>query len=191
MDDCCQVPVQEVQSDSLLCPVCQQRGKNVPLITLKALLTPSALSILDPSSSYLFCANTDCEVVYFADKHVFNKDAIKVPVYQKDEGLGVPVCYCFGWTRHRLVKAIQGEENPVQCISEQVKNDRCGCEVNNPQGSCCLGNVTVFVVLFNVLFITAAKRKLRSRSSQSPYMPVCLADHFVHLWINFVSFSCK
>lgn len=26
-----------------------------------------------------------------------------------------------------------------------IKADRCGCEVNNPQGSCCLGNVSAFI----------------------------------------------
>lgn len=145
MENCCQVPAHKMQADSLICPVCQQRGKSVPLITLKALLTPSALSTLTPSSSHSFCSNPDCEVVYFVDGQVFNKDAVKVPVYQKDEGSEVPVCYCFGWTRERLVKAIRDDENPVQHISEQVRANRCGCEVNNPQGSCCLGNVTAFV----------------------------------------------
>ena len=145
MEDCCQVPAQKVQADSLICPVCQHQGKSVPLITLKAMLTPSVLSILDPSSSYSFCPNSACEVVYFSHEQVFNKDTVKVPVYQKDEGSEVPVCYCFGWTRQRLIQAIRHKENPAQRISEQVKANRCGCEVNNPQGSCCLGNVTTFV----------------------------------------------
>ena len=143
MDDCCQVS--EQGNDPTFCPRCQQRGKNVLLITLKSLLTPSALSTIDPSSAYSFCPNPDCEVVYYANGQVFSKDAIKVPVYQKDYGSEVPVCYCFGWTRQGLAEAIEGEENPVQHISEQVQAHRCGCEVNNPQGSCCLGNVTAFM----------------------------------------------
>lgn len=145
MEDCCQVPAQKVQANSLICPVCQQKGKSVPIITLKAMLTPSVLSTLDPSASYSFCPNPACEVVYFSHEQVFHKDAIKVPVYQKDDSSEVPVCYCFGWTRERLVKAVRDKENPAQYISEQVKANRCGCEVNNPQGSCCLGNVTAFV----------------------------------------------
>ena len=145
MEDCCQVPAQKVRVDFLICPVCQQKGKSVPIITLKAMLTPSVLSTLDPSASYLFCPNPACEVVYFSGEQAFNKETVKVPVYQKDEGSEVPVCYCFGWTRQGLVKAIADEENPVQHISEQVQANRCGCEVNNPQGSCCLGNVTAFV----------------------------------------------
>lgn len=145
MDDCCRLPATETQTGSLFCPMCQQRGKSVQLITLKALLMPSTLPTLDPTSAYSFCSNPDCEVVYFTEGQVFNGATVKVPVYQKDESLEVPVCYCFGWTRERLVKAIRDDENPVQSISEQVKANRCGCEVNNPQGSCCLGNVTAFL----------------------------------------------
>lgn len=145
MEACCQISEIQFQTDSLTCPACQQKGKGLPLITLKALLVPSALQTLNPANSYSFCPNSDCEVVYFTDEQVFHKDAVKVPVFQKDEGTEVSVCYCFGWTRQRLGEAIRDKENPVQHISEHVKANRCGCEVNNPQGSCCLGNVTAFV----------------------------------------------
>lgn len=114
MDDCCNVP--ERTDDPVLCPVCQQKGKSVQLVTLKALLTPSALQTIDSTSSYAFCSNPDCEVVYFTDGQAFDKDTVKVPVYQKDEGSGVPVCYCFWWTRERLVQNAQGGENPIQFI---------------------------------------------------------------------------
>ncbi|EPZ44481.1 putative iron-sulfur cluster-binding metallochaperone [Alicyclobacillus acidoterrestris] len=143
MDDCCQIAESELAS--LHCPLCHQKGKRVQLITLKALLTPSALQSLDPQLSYAFCSNANCTVVYYCDQQTFDKDDVKVPVFQKDGAMGVPVCYCFGWTRERLMEAIRENQNPVQYISEQVQADRCGCEVNNPQGSCCLGNVTTFV----------------------------------------------
>jgi len=75
----------------------------------------------------------------------FDKDTLKVPVYQKDDALDVPVCYCFGWTRERLIQAVQKNEHPIDHIRQHVQANRCGCEVNNPQGSCCLGNVTAYV----------------------------------------------
>ena len=143
MDDCCQVPARKI--NSLSCPVCHQKGNTIQIITLKALLTPAALQTINPASSYAFCSNADCEVVYFTDGHIYNKDSVKVPVFQKDEGRDVPVCYCFGWTRERLIQASLENQNPVRHISEQVQANRCGCEVNNPQGSCCLGNVTAYI----------------------------------------------
>ena len=35
--------------------------------------------------------------------------------------------------------------NPVEHIRENIKENRCGCDVNNPQGSCCLANVTSYM----------------------------------------------
>lgn len=144
MDDCCVVPSTS-RKNTLLCPECKQQGKAVEVITLKALLIPSTLATIDPQSSYGFCPNQSCEVVYFSDNQKFRRLDVKVPVFQKDDGADVPVCYCFGWTRQRLKHAVQQKKQPSQQITEHVQANRCGCEVNNPQGSCCLGNVTAYV----------------------------------------------
>jgi hypothetical protein len=144
MNSCCQTLPKE-QSTITKCPACQQKGKNVELITLKSLLIPSALETIQPESSYAFCSNPSCEVVYFNNSHTFIKDMLKVKVYQKNDALDVPVCYCFGWTRKRITQAVQENQRPIDNIREHVQANRCGCEVNNPQGGCCLGNVTTFV----------------------------------------------
>ncbi|MFF2480001.1 (2Fe-2S)-binding protein [Paenibacillus sp. NPDC058071] len=148
MESCCHTPTKE-SSNLILCPVCRQKGKSVPLITLKALLQPTSLETIDPASSYAFCSNSSCEVVYFSDIQTFNKTTLKVPVFQKDDALDAPVCYCFGWTRERIRQAVQDRQHPNEHIREQVQANRCGCEVNNPQGSCCLGNVTTVIRSFS------------------------------------------
>ena len=144
MDDCCAIPTPS-RDNNFLCPECKQKGKAVEIITLKALLIPSALETIDPQSSYGFCHNHSCDIVYFSDNQKFRRQDVKVPVFQKDAGLDVPVCYCFGWTRQRLEQAVQQQKQPSNHVSEQVQANRCGFEVNNPQGSCCLGNVTAYV----------------------------------------------
>lgn len=144
MDDCCAVPTPP-KDNNVLCPECKQKGKAVEIITLKALLIPSTLETIHPHVSYGFCQNYGCDVVYFSDNQTFRKRDVKVPVFQKDDGINVPVCYCFGWTRQRIAHAVQQKEQPLKHISEQVQANRCGCEINNPQGSCCLGNVTAYV----------------------------------------------
>ncbi|NOV00040.1 putative iron-sulfur cluster-binding metallochaperone [Paenibacillus planticolens] len=142
MDSCCQTPTNP--KTIYTCPSCLRNGKAVPSITLKAMLKPSALENFRPEISYAFCSTPSCDVVYFYDLQIFNKDTLKVPVFQKDNSTEVPVCYCFNWTRERI-KSVQDKKQPIDHIREQVQADRCGCEVNNPQGACCLGNVTVFV----------------------------------------------
>ncbi|MFC3746124.1 (2Fe-2S)-binding protein [Paenibacillus sp. GCM10012306] len=146
MSSCCQTTADKSAMLSQ-CPVCQQKGKSVQLITLKAMLQPTALETIHPELSYVFCSNPSCEVVYFNDIQTYNKDKLKVSVFQKDDDLDVPVCYCFGWTRKQIIQAIQENQQPkpTDHIREQVQAKRCGCEINNPQGACCLGNVTSFI----------------------------------------------
>ncbi|MBY3621324.1 (2Fe-2S)-binding protein [Paenibacillus sp. VTT E-133280] len=144
MDSCCQTSTEKPTIPSQ-CPGCHQKGKSIQTITLKALLQPTALETIHAESTYSFCSNSSCEVVYFSYDQTFDKDMLKVSVFQKDDALDVPVCYCFGWTRERLIKAVQENQYPIKHIREQVQANRCGCEINNPQGACCLGNVTTFI----------------------------------------------
>lgn len=139
----CHSPNFQTTVDSC-CPVNREKGKRVQLITLKSLLKPSALSTLNPYIDYFFCGTPDCQVVYFnGEGQKFTTNQIKVSVFQKDRGLDVPVCYCFGWTRKRILQEITqtGRSSAEASIRDRVKAKQCGCEVNNPQGSCCLANV--------------------------------------------------
>lgn len=148
--DCC-----SLQSSSLktvivhtnLCPVNGTKGRAVKLITLKSLLTPAALATLDPKVEYSFCKDETCEVVYFGGADRYTVQDLKVKVHQKDNGSDVPACYCFEWTPKRIAEAAsRGEADQIApSISGHIKAGRCGCEVNNPQGSCCLGNVNALV----------------------------------------------
>lgn len=126
------------------CPVSNSKGKAVKLITLKSLLIPSKLATLDPQQDYYFCKDTECDVVYFSEAMRFGKQDLKVSVHQKESEKDVPVCYCFGWTPETIRDATQIDIIP-ESISAHIKAGRCGCEVNNPQGSCCLGNINAFI----------------------------------------------
>ena len=126
------------------CPKNETKGKKVKSITLKSLLKPSALENLNLDTTYYFCEAFDCPVVYFNEKgQSFSTEQIKVPVFQKDKSLDIPVCYCFGWSRDRIQQEIiqTGKSSAEANIRGHIQAGRCGCEVNNPQGSCCLGNV--------------------------------------------------
>jgi hypothetical protein len=133
--------------DTNICPSCGGKGKRVPLITLKSLLNAASLEMIEPESLYAFCPNSDCNTVYFNSNHpqTFEASCLKVPVFQKNLGMEVPVCYCFDWTRERLVQAVNENQHPIDHIKGNMKSEKCKCEVNNPQGTCCLGNVSTFV----------------------------------------------
>lgn len=146
MEDTCCVPNAQGQ-DVTSCPVSATRGKGVPLITLKALLTPPALARLEPEDAFRFCPDPTCDVVYFSPTQTYRTGDLKAPVFQKDQAPEVPVCYCFGHHRADLTQAaVSGTARALETsIRAHVQAGRCGCEVNNPQGICCLGNVVTFL----------------------------------------------
>jgi hypothetical protein len=62
----------------------------------------------------------------------------------KEESDTIPVCYCFGFTRKDIEDEIAetGRSTVADRITAEVVAGRCACEVKNPSGKCCLGNVT-------------------------------------------------
>ena len=146
MGDCC--TTSKSVTNDIVCPLSQTKGKQVKVITLKSLLNPSALPRLKSDKIYYFCPEQECNVVYFnEEQQIFIKNDLKVPVFQKNVKEDTPICYCFNWTRERIRKEIKQtkESKVIQEISMHIKANRCGCEVNNPQGTCCLGNVSTFI----------------------------------------------
>lgn len=143
MSDCCGKPDQT--NSSKHCPACSQVGRPISSVTLHSLLAPEALVSLSEDADFRFCATRTCPVVYFGgDGQTFEADTLRVPVWQKTDDPTVPVCYCFGWTEARIRQEHlhTGKTTAVSSISALVKAGECACEVNNPQGSCCLGNVS-------------------------------------------------
>ena len=132
-------------SEAVLCPVSRTIGPKVDLITVKALLRGTALRRLD-GKAYRFCPELDCDIVYFdrgADS-VFEKRDLDVRVGQKESEDPIPICYCFDITEADLFKGISetGATDIPAMITAEVRAGHCACEVKNPQGSCCLGNVS-------------------------------------------------
>jgi hypothetical protein len=141
--DCCGRIVTE-QDRPEACSTCQTTGPAVDELTVKALLTESALRRFEPGA-YRFCPDAECAVVYFDDAgHVFRKDDVRVLVWQKEPAGNRTICYCFGETetdiRTEIVQA--GVSHAVQRVREHIVAGRCACEVRNPRGVCCLGDVT-------------------------------------------------
>ncbi|MHB8136149.1 MAG: putative iron-sulfur cluster-binding metallochaperone [Anaerolineaceae bacterium] len=132
----------QVQAD-VVCPDCGQKGKPVHGQTIKALLSVSLNRIRE--ADYYFCRSTACSVVYFtADGNSkFTTGQIRERVYQKEPNQGdVFVCYCFKHTIADILNATPEEFNALlHDINSGINANHCACDLRNPQGSCCLGNV--------------------------------------------------
>lgn len=124
------------------CPQCNIKGSTVGLETVKAMVVN--LERVQPTS-YRFCKSSDCDLVYFAEdtSHHFVEADLRERVHQKHpDDDDVLVCYCFQHTPNSIrLEMADGRTDVADRIAALTKAGRCACEIRNPQGSCCLGNV--------------------------------------------------
>jgi hypothetical protein len=107
------------------------------------MVRPDFLELVN-KTGFMFCRAADCGTVYFhADGEMLKKTDLRVRVGLKEKFDPVPVCYCFGFTERMLLEEIQasGHTTIPERIAAEIKAEHCACEVRNPQGVCCLGNV--------------------------------------------------
>jgi hypothetical protein len=129
------------------CPECSNIGKPVEGQTVKAMLAVSLRRVQEVK--YLFCRTQTCPVVYFsADREqTFTVEQVRERVYQKNPTLeDTFICYCFRHTVGEL-HAASMEDHPsiLDDINIGIKTGQCACDLRNPQGSCCLGNVRAMI----------------------------------------------
>ncbi|MBI5876312.1 MAG: copper chaperone Copz family protein [Chloroflexi bacterium] len=142
----CELPAQNFQRLPRamgVCPECGKTGKPVQGQTVKALLSVSLREVRDVE--YLFCRTQTCSVVYFSPdgKQVFTVDHFHERVYQKEpDSDDVFVCYCFRHTLGEIrIATPESRAAIVEDINVGINAGQCACDLRNPQGSCCLGNV--------------------------------------------------
>lgn len=153
-EECC--PPEEGQAtceepaapEKALCPSCRQPGKAVDAITLKAMLAVPLTELR--AVEYRFCRTADCPTVYYSadGEQQFGEDSLREQVHQKHpEADDVFVCYCFKHSPATIGAEFlaTGRSTVVERVTAGVKAGQCACEIRNPQGSCCLGNVRAAV----------------------------------------------
>jgi CopZ-like zinc binding protein len=142
----CDLPAENFQRPSRevnACPACGKIGKPVQGHTIKSLLSVTLRQVQEVQ--YLFCRTQSCPVVYFsADvEQVFTVEEVRERVYQKEpETEDVFICYCFRHTVAQLRNASPEDRFAIAGnINSGINAGQCACDLRNPQGSCCLGNV--------------------------------------------------
>ena len=143
-DGTCPIPVSKPGS----CPVCGKKGKSVSTLTVKSLVRGHTR--VSPNGPYSFCRTPDCDVVYFSSAALFRKVDVKVRVGIKEDEDPVPLCYCFDYTRADVQREMEelGTPHIPGKIKAEVQAGFCACEVKNPSGNCCLGDITRAVQQF-------------------------------------------
>ncbi len=151
-ESCCTIPETNT-SGTDICPTCGAQGKPVGAETINALVRPEQ----KPSSGFpggYYCPNPQDVTLYFFDSgfEPISKDEAKVRVGFKETGPPQMVCYCFEHTKDAIQEDFKahGESRIEARIREKVTAGSCSCEVKNPKGKCCLGDVRAAYKELNV-----------------------------------------
>lgn len=147
---CCDTKTEHKKNGlDFTCPRCEDKGVKVQVITPQTLLQKRYQQKVNEDIQYKFCKNSECDVAYFSiDKsHFFVKEELSIKATLKDKGLDVNVCYCFDHTRQSILDEFTetGNTQVLSDIKEKMKTPGCFCEKSNPQGGCCLANVSAWV----------------------------------------------
>jgi len=131
------------ESASGLCPVAGRAGRRVPSITVRGLVRNPATSD-GAEVGWFYCDLADCDVVYFEPGgRVIRKEELTVRVGAKEKEPPRTLCYCFGHTVEEIREEIErtGRCTVAASIRGRIRAGECRCELVNPSGSCCLGEV--------------------------------------------------
>ena len=125
------------------CPGCGKVGSRVGGVTVESMLGSGRAAKLITAEPR-FCRTRDCDVLYYGNRGCgARKQEARVRVGAKEKQDPIPVCYCFAVTRAEIEKELAetGGCNAAARIGAEVKAGHCACEIKNPSGSCCLGEV--------------------------------------------------
>lgn len=145
MPDCCSIRSDLASTSATRpCPVTGTPSARVAMRTVQSLVRRLPLGA--PPAQYYFCGLKGCDVVYFPSDPrapIFRRDDLLVRVGAKEESDPIPICYCFGIARRELLEEVQevGKSATAERIKAEVKAGTCACEVKNPSGKCCLGEI--------------------------------------------------
>jgi hypothetical protein len=144
----------------IACVGCRTTGKRVDSLTVKALLTESALRRFE-SATYFFCPDPGCDISYFAENGPsFSKDDVRVAIWQKAPAGQRVICYCFGENERDIASEIHqsGLSLAVDRIRAHIRAGRCACEARNPRGACCLSDVAAAVDRLREALVSETRR---------------------------------
>jgi hypothetical protein len=141
MRECCDYPPKRA---GVVCPKNGKVCKPVPRITVEALIRAElehSLALLP----YFFCDSPDCDVVYVpaSGEQLITTSQLSVRVGIKEKDDPIPLCYCFDFDRNAVWDDIRsrGSTDIPKIITQRIKAGECRCQVTNPSGSCCLGDI--------------------------------------------------
>jgi len=127
-----------------VCPGDGKKGRSVEAETLRHLINKERVQDIK-DTGYYFCKSSNCDTVYFHPEsgQTFDKLDLTVRVGLKETEDPIWVCYCFDISKKMIAEEIAstGHSASADRIRREIENKNCDCEIKNPSGRCCLGEV--------------------------------------------------
>lgn len=114
------------------------------VLTVKSLLTEIALRRLTPALPFYVCLEPACSVVYFTNDGLeYTRTDVRAVPWQKQPTGERRFCHCFDENEPSMLRELAdtGRCDAVQRVRDHIAAGRCACEVRNPRGTCCLGDL--------------------------------------------------
>lgn len=146
------------------CPRCGGRGQSVDRFTVAAL----TIGVVPANQRYWLCRRPACDVVYFGeDATVITAVQMTVAPGFKSKAREALVCYCFQHRRGDIEAELlaEGRTSIPDRIAAEVEAGNCACEVRNPSGKCCLGEVAAAIREIGAALAVSADARERKRDS--------------------------
>lgn len=121
------------------CPGCQSIGQAVGPQTLNAQLDAAIRKSL--AESAFFCAEGQCDVVYFDDfSGVVTRASFPGPIPIKDAD--APICSCFGFLRSDIEDDVaEGGVARTRAAVQKAQSDEARCSTLAPNGRSCISEI--------------------------------------------------
>lgn len=145
-EHCCAVPPSH--SVAPICPETTRATRPVERFTVQHHALPALVGQVR-NAAYGFCDEPTCEIVYVGDQgHLLRKVDLRTRVGIKETEDPITVCYCWSYTARQVQEDVlaNAQSTVIPYITQRVKEGACACEINNPSGRCCLGEVTKAVL---------------------------------------------
>ncbi len=163
--DCCGSGIKTaIDAPQTACGHCGETGRAVSRQTVAHHVKSEKLSCVN-RDEYKFCSSPKCAVVYYSTSgESFTVDDVRESITAKTEGNERPLCYCFGFTEGfaRREIAQTGESSVSRQVSQFIKEKLCSCEIRNPSGVCCLGEINKTVKRLAAQVTTEENRRKKS-----------------------------
>ena len=121
------------EAEALPCPGCGEVGVTVKCRTVAAVTSAS----LPPHQGLRLCRTKSCPLAYYGDAgaRIPASSLALLPLFKG----GDVVCFCFLRRASEMVDG--GRERVLDEIAARVRAGDCSCDLRNPSGKCCLGEI--------------------------------------------------